>query len=487
MRDTRSIRAVLLLATIAGLSLVIRLCPLLQRPGVAWAMTGDAIGYVRLAEGLASGCGFAPRFGDSCGPAELLRTPGYPLFLSAMPSLRTALFVQDVLGAGVCLLVGLFAWRQWGLIAGVLAGLLFGFDIPSIFWGNRVMSDTLFTSLITSGMLLQLVAIKKGTLEGWTAAAIVGAGLLLGTAALVRPIAQVLIIEAPIPVLLLHRVSLQKRLALILLTLCLPSMVIVAWSYRNYEQRGVWTFTSDGALELYLYTAGQALAYETARPLAEVQADMLRSLPRIGNSNSLDSSGETFPDSWSKTFRVRPVYTGAEEEGWSNTFDADPVKMEQRAVRILLDHPWAVAVVTLEAFLKNCFWVGRHELGSFLFGPGFDLGRTEGGFGSGRKLFATLAYPWLSFLIFVEFALLAYAWVGVGMALTRIAHARLGSVGLILIPLCGALLLLAVAAFPAMPQARYRVPAMPMLAMVAAFGWTGGARRWRDDVREDEP
>ena len=126
-------------------------------------------------------------------------------------------------------------------------------------------------------------------------------------------------------------------------------------------------------------------------------------------------------------------------------------------------------------------------MGSFLFGPGFDLGRTEGGFGSGRKLFATLAYPWLSFLIFVEFALLAYAWVGVGMALTRIAHARLGSVGLILIPLCGALLLLAVATFPAMPQARYRVPAMPMLAMVAAFGWTGGARRWRDDVREDEP
>ena len=143
MKDTRSIRAVLLLATIAGLSLVIRLCPLLQRPGVAWAMTGDAIGYVRLAEGLASGCGFAPRFGDSCGPAEVFRTPGYPLFLAALPSLRTALVIQDALGAGVCLLVGLFAWRQWGLIAGLLAELLCGFHIPSIFRGNYVMTEIL--------------------------------------------------------------------------------------------------------------------------------------------------------------------------------------------------------------------------------------------------------------------------------------------------------------------------------------------------------
>jgi 4-amino-4-deoxy-L-arabinose transferase-like glycosyltransferase len=484
VRDTCSIRAVLLLATIAGLSLGVRLS-LLRRPGVAWAMTGDAVGYVRLAEGLSTGCGFAPRFGNSCGPAELLRTPGYPLFLSVMPSLRTALFVQDALGAGVCLLIGLFAWRQWGLIAGVLAELLFGFDIPSIFWGNRVMSDMLFTSLITSVMLLQLVAIKKNTLERWTVAAIVGAGLLLGMAALVRPIAQVLIIEAPIPVLLLYRVSLQKRLVLILLTLCLPIIVVIAWPYRNYERRGVWTFSSDGALNLYIYTAGQALAYETARPLAEVQSDLLRSLPRIEDSNSLNSSGKTSPD-WSKTFRVRPVHTGVEEEGWSSTFDADPAKMQQAAVRILLDHPWAVVVVTFEAFLKNCFWVERHELGTFLFDPSFDVGRAEAGLGIGRKLFATLAYPWLSFLILVEFTLLACAWAGVGMALARITHARFNSVGLILIPLCGALLLLAVAAFPATPQARYRVPAMPMLAIVAAFGWTGGAARRENDGRDDE-
>src|ERR1700687_3121513 len=49
-----------------------------------------------------------------------------------------------------------------------LGRLLCGFHIPSIFWGNYVMTEILFTSLITPAFLLQLIAIKKGTLEGWT-------------------------------------------------------------------------------------------------------------------------------------------------------------------------------------------------------------------------------------------------------------------------------------------------------------------------------
>ena len=100
----------------------------------------------------------------------------------------------------------------------------------------------------------------------------------------------------------------------------------------------------------------------------------------------------------------------------------------------------------------------------------------------------TLAYtyPWLAFLTFVEIALLAFTWMGVGLALARTAHARLRPAALIVIPLCGALLLLATAA-PVTDWSdwdRYRVPVMPMLALVAAFGWIGGAARQGDNVRE---
>jgi hypothetical protein len=78
-----------------------------------------------------------------------------------------------------------------------------------------------------------------------------------------------------------------------------------------------------------------------------------------------------------------------------------------------------------------------------------------------------------------------FTWIGVGLALARSADAPLRSAVFIVIPLCSALLLLAAAA-PFTDWSdwdRYRVPAMPMLALVAAFGWTGGAARRWDDVR----
>jgi 4-amino-4-deoxy-L-arabinose transferase-like glycosyltransferase len=513
-KDTRSLRPVLLLVAVAGLLLLVRLSPVMRRPGITWAITSDAIGYVRLAEGLATGCGFAPRFGDSCGPAEVFRTPGYPLFLAALPNLRTALVIQDALGAGVCLLVGLFAWRQWGLIAGLLAELLCGFDIPSIFWGNYVMTDILFTSLITPAFLLQLTAIKRGTLEGWTLAAIVGAGVLVAVAALVRPIGQLLIVEVLIPVFLLHEISLRKRLALILMSLCLPGIVVVAWRCRNYERRGVWTFSSEGAFVLYAGTAAGVLAYETARPFAEVLTDLVRSLPRIGDANAQDWSRKNLQNSWSETFDVRLIVTNRltetggfprafvytpedpEDTSWNNVLDADPAKVEQRAFQVLVDHPWAAAVVIGKQFLKNCFSVERDMLGSFLFGGGFNLEPRGSRFrflltpvaAIADELRLAYTYPGLAFLTFVDLSLLAFTWMGVGLALARIAHAPLRSVVFIVMPLCGALLLLATAAANCTPSDwdRFRVPAIPMLALVAAFGWTGvSARRW-DDVREDE-
>jgi hypothetical protein len=138
----------------------------------------------------------------------------------------------------------------------------------------------------------------------------------------------------------------------------------------------------------------------------------------------------------------------------------------------------------VKGLLRNFFWVRRYALGTFFVSPHLDLGRAEVGLGIGRMFVATLAYPWLAFLIFAEFAMLITAWVGAGIALARIVHRGLSrSAALILIPLCAALLLIA-AAFPASEGDRYRIPAMPMLALVAAFGWTTHPGRSTEDVEQ---
>jgi hypothetical protein len=475
MRVT-SVQSVLILAATAGFLLVVRLCPLLQRPGVNWAMRNDSIAYIRLATGLAAGCGFAPRFGESCGPAELFRTPGYPVFLAAMPNLRIALVVQNVLGAGVCFLIGLFAWRRWGLFAGALAELLLGFDIPSIVNSNVVMSDTLFTSVITVAILIQLVAICEGTLEGWTVVAILGAGLLLGIAALVRPIGQVLIIEAPIPFIFFHRVSSRKRVVLMLLALCLSSVTLIGWSYRNYERRGIWTFCTLPAIGIYTYQSAWVLAYDTGRSFEEVQAELIRTMPRIGNSKSRETLSDRFD--------ADPAYANQSEDLWSNTYDADPKEMEKRGARIVLEHPWMLAAADFKGLLRTCFFVQRYGLSYFFVSPRLDLGRAGAGLSLRGQLLLTLSYPWLSFLLIVELAVLASTWIGVIMTLALTYQGRFRPIGPIFIPLCVAMLLLAASAGP-LSEDRYRVPAMPMLAMVAAFGWDACVRCATRDTQDD--
>ena len=117
-QNSKSFLSGWLLPGIAVLALVLRLAPLL-RGGVV--MDPDSNRYIELAQGLEHGCGFARWLNGSCAPAETVRTPGYPLFLAAMPTLRTAILVQGLAGAAVCLLIGLYVREGWGLAAAVAA------------------------------------------------------------------------------------------------------------------------------------------------------------------------------------------------------------------------------------------------------------------------------------------------------------------------------------------------------------------------------
>src|SRR5260370_33824458 len=136
-----------ILATIACLAFAVRIYPL-SHPST-WTRDPDSIGYLSLAHGFQTGCGFAPRWQNGkCGPAELERTPGDPLFLAISPDLRAVVTIQAVLGAGVCLLVAFFARSRWGLVAAVIAESIVAFDLSSIII-NNIGTEILFTSIIT--------------------------------------------------------------------------------------------------------------------------------------------------------------------------------------------------------------------------------------------------------------------------------------------------------------------------------------------------
>lgn len=419
-----------LLVTIAALAGMFRLAPL-SRPGIDWAMEADSYGYIQLAEGLTTDCGFARRLGGKCQPPELERTPGYPLFLAVMPSLRMALVVQAMAAAGICFLVASFCWSRWGLAAALTTALLISFDVPSTVAGASVMSDALFTSLVTFAVLLQLTVIEKTTIDRQMLMAQLSASVLIALAILVRPIGEVLLAVELLATIGFYRISLAKRLALSVIVLCIPIVVIVGWSGRNYQRRGVWTYSSIASVNLYYYRAAGVLAYERGRAFEAEKADLLI------------SSG-----------------------GWN----ADPRMLNARGRRIVLDHPWATAVISFKFLLRNCFGADWSHPGVWLFDPA----QTQADASRSAGTLLARSFRWLSVL--GQFALTAVTWTGILFALCRLRWRRNLEVGLILVPLSVALALLLAAAGPE-GYCRFRVPAVPMLAMVAGFGWMADTRR----------
>jgi len=447
----RQLTGYFILIAIACLSLTLRISPL-ARTNLSWAFDQDSIGYVRLADGLKSGCGFAPRLAaGGCGPAEVERTPGYPFFLSLFHDTRSVLVVQAVLGTAVCFLVALFAWRQWGFAAGVLAELITALDLSSII-NNSVGTEILFTFFATLAilLLLKMISVRAAGMP-----AIIGAlsvGCLLGLAQLVRPIAQVLLIVVPLAMVAMP-VPWPRRLAWSALALILPAAAIGGWSYRNLSQRGVWTFSSIGAVNLYYYRAAGVLARESGHSVYEVQSDLLRAEGRETEA----------PDLWSKTA------------------DENPAEMERRGLRIIMSHPWTFTVMSIRALTRNSVMPPNRPAVSAFFGHEADQREansflTKDVFSS---LKSTLDSPWLlgiRALLAFQSAVTLFMWTGVALAIYRLRDRTSPDVWLIAIPLCASLLLLGAAAGPEMND-RFRVPVVPMLALVAAFGWTAKPRR----------
>jgi 4-amino-4-deoxy-L-arabinose transferase-like glycosyltransferase len=238
------------------LALVVRLAFTFRAPPF---VTNDSLSYLLPGFDLVHGGGFWP---------ILKRPPLYPLFVGGVlgalgDDLRALMLVQHLLGVGAVLLTYGVGRLLFGPGAGLLAALLTALSGPVIVTEHYVMSEGLFTVLLSAGLLAYLVGVRAAGRDvgastaairsslGWLALA----GVLIGLAALTRPIAQMVLalLLLALPLLVPRwRPALLGAIALV----ALFGLTVLPWMLRNQAVQG--TFAIAGG-------SGEGLAVRTIR------------------------------------------------------------------------------------------------------------------------------------------------------------------------------------------------------------------------------
>lgn len=429
---------------IAAIALAIRLAPQLHHEVRFAFYPADSFQYVQLNNGLVHGCGFSRYINGQCsGVPELLRTPGYPVFLAAIPTLRMVLVVQSVMATLLYVAIAFLVARCWNLSAAIIAEVLLAIDVPSIVVANQFITETLFTVLLVVAVIPPLLlATRKRPPDRMLAQAAL-CGLAAAAAILARPIGIVLPIVVAIPFVLVRSETIGKRVAAVAIAVAIPMLAVLGWSIRNYRAANYFGLSSVGAINLYYYRAAAVEAHLERISLVNAQAQLSRSVPV-------------------------PYLQIYNEHNQSRALENE---MESRAERIFIQHPFETLEMTAQGTIYAAMAPMRSELAAWL-----TIGKRENGLtlitGAWvKKLIQQLMHsPIIAVLMVYQLLVDGALWLGVLFALVNCLHAsRAYRIWVIYLTLVGLLFIGLAAGGEACP--RFRVPVFPILAVVAGLGY----------------
>ena len=249
--------AILLLAGGLRVGLLVAAHDSTTREVMRRCATPDSTDYVRLAGEIQKG-----QFCTKYGRGEIFRTPGYPLWVSALldtsPGDEAEVAMNTVSPAPFGLrLIGLLlaqiaidlvtVWLGYLLArrlslsrrVGLFAALILATSPLLIASSVRVLSDTLFLLLFTAAILLLLRWVIRR--RGAMVIDLQFVGVLIAAGAYVRPVGLVFAAGIVLGLFAIRRWRGALVLAMIGAVLCGP------WVMRNVRQEGYWGFSSAGA------------------------------------------------------------------------------------------------------------------------------------------------------------------------------------------------------------------------------------------------
>lgn len=363
---------------------------------------------------------------NALGEPDTVRTPGYPIFLAAF--LITHLGYGGAIAAQKILWIMVVAVTTWACFrltasaaAAVVAGVITAIDLPALQAANSVLTETLAAVLV--GAAVWQAYRSAGDQRTGRAAV---TGVVSGVAALIRPVA--ILMSVPLALAIVIAGSRRVRIRAATMLVAASLVVSAAWIARNYVQAGVATFSSIGNINLLLFRAAGTLA--------------------IGDPGGLDANFQR------RQAELSVVACDAVVRHFGRDCQSVPIARratlyDDLAMPIILGSPAATAMQAGRAFVMIMFGGGANMLSS-----------VTGITGSAARMMA-FAYT-------VPLAVLALIGIGYWWRIDRLA---------------ATLMLLTIAYFIVMSlgaeaYSRFRVPFLPLYAMLAGGGAAALADRW---------
>ncbi len=326
---TRQLAAPLIAAAAVRLAL---LSASLLRSGVGILSGSDTLSYLVPGRNLLLHGRF---FAD--GVPDLVRTPGYALFLALTGMAGTSVTIAA--HVAVSLLYVLLVWKLARTVTAndriaIVAAWIVAFEPIALANSFVLMSDTLFVVLLV--LTLERLAVFLRTCRMST---LVMAGVSLTLATFVRPITYYLPVALAIGLfVVLARVpGLRVKAPAVLLLTVLPW--VAAWQLRNRIETGYWGFCSITEVNLYYHDNAYIAAKLQHRDFQAVQKD-------LGYTAFQDHTGQSYL--YPFFLEKHPSLAGS-GQGTRLAF------MHDEAVRTIRSHLKIYLRLCFDTFLKVTF------------------------------------------------------------------------------------------------------------------------------------
>jgi hypothetical protein len=253
---------------------------MLARGGISGLFQGDTISYLEPGRSLLLHGRF---FAD--GVPDLVRTPGYPLFfaitsLAGLPAAAVANVILSVLSVILVWKLGRSVFGDDRIALG--AAWIFAFEPMAVCLSVILLTESLFLAFLLLCMERLAMFLRGRRLQ-----VLAAAGLWLAAATFVRPVTYFLPVALALGLFLVlaREPGLRWKAPAVLLISVLPWLA--AWQIRNRVETGYRGFSSISDVNLYFYNAAAVTASVQHQHLSDVQGE-------LGYTGFLNRGGQSY-------------------------------------------------------------------------------------------------------------------------------------------------------------------------------------------------